>query len=947
MRPSPDHDLRDLSEGWQAARAAPDLHANPAGIDALDWVAARVPGTAALALQDAGLWRPGERCDFDAEDWWFRTSFEAEPALAGEHVRLHFDGIATVAEVFLNDERVLESDSMFATHAIDVGERLSSSNELAIRCRALGPLLGVRRRPRARWRTRLVADGNLRFFRTMLLGRCPGIAPGPAAVGPWRPVRLERLRDVDVDDLSKRPRLEGDDGVLAVRARLRALDGRAVETVEVELSGASGTHRARLSLSDARVPGGSGHGTGADDVAAPDGAGHGIEPGDAGDADGARALAADLVTAVGELRVPDVARWWPHTHGEPALHGVRLLVGGEGWSSSVDAGRVGFRELTFGARPEHSVEQAGLDLHVNGVAVFARGAVWTTADPVGLAPPDDDLRAALILVRDAGMNMLRVPGTGAYETPTFHDLCDELGILVWQDFMFANLDYPIADERFRTTVAREARCVLGDLAGRPSLTVLCGNSEVEQQVAMTGLDPALGRGELFGELLPELVRDSGVDGAFIPTAPCGGDLPFRPGEGVGTYYGVGCYRLPLEDARQAGVRFAAECLAFSHVPGETGIEEMAPDAPEQLVGHHPVWKAGIPRENGADWDFEDIRDHYLRRLFGVDAAELRGFDHARYLELSRMLTGEILAEVFGEWRRAASPCRGALVLWLHDLLPGAGWGLLDSRGRPKVAYHQLKRVLAPVAVWTTDEQLGGVVAHVANDRPEPLSAFLRVALYREREHVTEQARAPVELGAHSYGHWNVEAVVGHFVDAGWAYRFGPCVNDTIVVTLEQDGSERGRDSSEADQPASEPDQPGGEADQPAGETDQPAGETDRDADGDERTRARVLSQAMRFPAGWPLERETPEGLGLTAHARTGTRARALPDGTMHLAVSSRRLAYGVRVHAPGYVPSDDGFSIEPGAERILTLHPVAPEPSLQEARIGAVNMSGMIRIEQT
>ena len=137
----------------------------------------------------------GEPCDFDAEDWWFRTSFEAEPALApGEQVRLCLDGIATVAEVFLNGELVLESDSMFAAHALDVGGRLSASNELAIRCRALAPLLGVRRRPRARWRTRLVADGNLRFFRTMLLGRCPGIAPGPAAVGPWRPVRLERLR---------------------------------------------------------------------------------------------------------------------------------------------------------------------------------------------------------------------------------------------------------------------------------------------------------------------------------------------------------------------------------------------------------------------------------------------------------------------------------------------------------------------------------------------------------------------------------------------------------------------------------------------------------------------------------------------------------------------------------------------------------------------------------
>ena len=105
------------------------------------------------------------------------------------------------------------------------------------------------------------------------------------------------------------------------------------------------------------------------------------------------------------------------------------------------------------------------------------------------------------------MNMLRMPGTGAYESAAFHDLCDELGILVWQDFMFANLDYPIADDGFRAAVEREAsRRSSPRVGGRPSLAVLCGNSEIEQQVAMLGLDPALGRGELFGELLPRAGR---------------------------------------------------------------------------------------------------------------------------------------------------------------------------------------------------------------------------------------------------------------------------------------------------------------------------------------------------------------------------------------------------------------------------------------------------------
>jgi beta-mannosidase len=271
-----------------------------------------------------------------------------------------------------------------------------------------------------------------------------------------------------------------------------------------------------------------------------------------------------------------------------------------------------------------------------------------------------------------------------------------------------------------------------------------------------------------------------------------------------------------------------------------------------------------------------------------------------------VLTGEILGEVFGEWRRAASPCAGALVLWLRDLEPGAGWGLIDSGGAPKLAYYALKRALAPVAVWTVDEQLGGVIAHVANDRPEPLSASLRVAFYREHEHLVEQARASVELDPHSQSDWNVEGVIGRFLDAGWSYRFGPPSQDTIVVTLEGDGGDR---------------------------EDEHADERDGDGDG-----ARILSQAIRFPAGRPLEREPPERLGLAAAART----RA--DGSVGLTVSSRRLAYGVTISAPGFSASDDGFSIEPGGARTVTLQPGGSEAALEDARIGAVNSSAHVKI---
>jgi beta-mannosidase len=840
-----------LAEGWEAAACAADAHADPAAAAGLEWIPATVPGTAAAALAAAGRWRAGEEIDLDAEDWWFRTRFEAEPAAAGEEVLLRLDGVATVAEVFLNGERLLESDSMFAAHALDVGPLLrSQGNELAIRCRALGPLLRVRRKPRARWRTKL-ADGGLRFFRTMLLGRAPGFAPGPAAAGPWRPVWLERRSRIAVDRLQLRTRLDAGDGVLAVRASLRALAGESVRGAEVELVGPSGTHRAALALG-------------------PDG---------------------DGAAAAGELVVPAVARWWPHTHGEPVLHEVTLRIETAGGPVAVGAGRVGFRELSAGAAPGHDAAVEGLDLHLNGVRVFARGAVWTPDDFVGLAPSEERLRAALERARDAGMNMLRIPGTGAYESPAFHDLCDELGLLVWQDFMFANLDYPIAEEGFRAAVESEAEAVLAELGQRPSLAVLCGNSEVEQQVAMLGLDPELGRGELFGELLPQLVEAAGVDAPYLPSAPCGGELPFRPDRGVANYYGVGGYRRPLEDARRAGVRFAAECLAFANVPDQAGVEAILPDAPADVVVHHPRWKAGVPRDAGSGWDFDDVRDHYLGLLFGVDPGELRRYDHERYLELSRAVSGEAMAAVFGEWRRAGSPCGGGLVLWMRDLAPGAGWGIVDHAGTPKCAYHHLRRALAPIAVWMTDEGLGGVGVHVANDGPRPLAATLRLGLYRDFEQRVGEASEELEVEPHGARSLDLESLLGRFADASWAYRFGPPAQDLIVASLEREGE-------------------GG---------------------------AELVSQAILLPAGRPSAVESPERLGLEAQAhRAGAGAV--------LTLRSRRLVYGLRVEAAGLTAADDAFSLEPGQERRLELAAAGAEEPGGSIALTALNMRGRITV---
>jgi len=833
---------RRLDTDWELARSVPDRWADPAAIPESEWLGAEVPGTAASATGDTA-------CDYDAEDWWFRVRFAASPAAPGEQVRLVLDGVATVFEAVLNGEPVLAGASMHVRHEVDVSDRLRAENTLVIVCRALGPLLAERRRPRARWRTQLVSAGNLRFYRTMLLGRAAGFAPAPAVVGPYREIALVRQRGAALDGVRLRPRLQGDDGVLSVRARVRVPPGAepprsAVVTVTPRDRDANGV-TAELALTAA---------------------------------DGEWRLE-------GEVRVTEVASWWPHTHGTPALYDVRIAVD----EAVLYTVRTGFRSLCV----SRDIEAEGLAVKINGAPVFARGAVWTPADLSRPSAGGARLRTTLEQMVAAGMNMVRVAGIGTYESAVFHDLCDELGILVWQDFMFANLDYPESDADFMAVVRQEAESVLAALAGRPSLVVLCGSSEVAQQVAMLGLDPVLALGPLYGDLLPAVIAAADTDAVYVPSTPWGGDMPFRPDRGVANYYGVGAYRRPLTDARRSDVRFAAECLAFANVPDDEALEALGAGVVPAV--HTPAWKAGVPRDTGAGWDFDDVRDHYVAELFGVDPVALRSVEPERYRDLARQATGEVMAEVFGEWRRAESACAGGLVLWLQDHRPGAGWGVLDHRGEPKVAYHHLRRALAPIAVWSSDEGLGGIVAHVANDTSASLQATLRVALYRNGELPVGQASVAIVLGPRAMVSHNVEALIGRFVDVNWSYRFGPPAQDLVVLSLE------------------------------------------RERDGI----TEVVSQVFRHPAGRPGRLESAAELGLAANLDV------TENGNPVLSLRTRRFAYGVRVRLPGLRPSDDAFGLEPGHERRVPLvRAVRAGVLVGPGVLTALNLDGRVPITQ-
>ena len=799
---------KELTEGWEIAIGSRDK-----------WQPVKRFGTVAAAL---GLTVDDAR-DLDALEVWYRKKLGPED-FAAKRRRLstgelegrspsnddatgdllRFGGLATLCDVKVDGQEVLRSENMFLEHEIAVRD----PKEIELHFSPLAKAL-AEKRPRPRWKATIVAQQQLRWFRTSLLGRIPAWTPPIAPVGPWRPITLEKAGPVASHEITAR--VEGRDGI--VEAEIAVRDGS--KSIELFV----GEHHCVLFVEDG--------------------------------------------VARGKLRIPNVPLWFPHTHGAQPLFPVS--------AAGVKLGMTGFRSLDVDRK------DGAFTLFVNGARTFARGACWMPLDPITLSATRDQLRAALEQVREAGMNIVRLSGTMTYESRDFHELCDELGILVWQDFMFANMDYPIADEKFASSVREEAKQVMSRLGMSPSLVVCCGGSEVEQQAAMMGLPEKDWSSLLFQEVLPNAVRK---DVAYVPSSPSGGALPFQVDHGVSHYYGVGAYMRPFEDARRARVRFTSECLAFANVPCDETIEKLLRDGESPPL--HPRWKARVPRDRGTPWDFDDVRDHYVERIFGVDPAELRYADLARYLELGRVAVAECMSSAIAEWR-SSQDCAGAIVWFLRDLWNGAGWGVVDARGVPKSAYYAMKRVCAPVALLATDEGLNGLRLHAMNDRAEPLEGELRVALHRG-EHVVAEGKRAVTIGSHSAASMGANEIIGRFTDVTYAYRFGPPAHDATIATLVSTGGE-------------------------------------------------VLGRAFHFPRG--LTNERVADLGLEANAER------VDERTWRLTVRAKKTAHAVAIDARGFVAADDFFHVPAGASHVTEL---VGQGATLSGTVRALNASSPVKI---
>ncbi|MBG0811305.1 hypothetical protein IY145_18300 [Methylosinus sp. H3A] len=633
---------------------------------------------------------------------------------APAELRLH--GLATLADVYLDGRLTLRSDNMFHSHRIEV--ETPGAHDLHIRFRSVEREIATKS-GRARWRPRMITPAGLRHIRTTALGRLPGFAPPTPPVGPWRAVELIEHGALRVLDVDMRPAVREHGASLRVALELSSV-------VDAEARLRCGDVEARFErLSDNRI-------------------------------------AADLP-------LPDATLWTPHTYGEPHLYAVTAHIG----DRRIDLGRTGFRDI----RVDRGADGAGFALSVNDIPVFCRGACWTTADVVSLASEKADCAPLLRAMRDAGMNMVRVPGVTLYESDDFYALCDELGIMVWQDFAFANFDYPIQDAAFRASVEREATEFLARTRSSPSLAVLCGGSEVYQQASMLGLAESKWRSPLFDEILPKLVRESRPDTIYVENSPSGGPLPFHVDKGVSHYYGVGAYRRGLDDARRANVRFASECLGFANIADDAALRRDFGDEP--LAS--PLFAARVARDMGATQTFGDVTEHYMRLLYGCDPATLRESDPQLYLDIARAAVAETMEAAIGEWRRGGSTTHGAIVWFFKDMWPGAGWGVVDVHGEPKSACHALKRAFRPLSLILTDEGVNGLFVHLRNDNPQRVEGEISLACFRDGHVPVMRASRSVAVEPHSVATLRDAEFWGGFFDTALAYNFGPPSHDLTVA----------------------------------------------------------------------------------------------------------------------------------------------------------------------
>ena len=664
---------RALTSGWQLKEFDRTRPLEAAFDEETGWLGATAPGCVHLdLLHNERIPDPFVALNEDLvqwvgqADWLYRCRFDMPLELAtAPAIDLCCDGLDTFATVWLNGAQVIASDNMFVPHRADALPLLKpEGNELRVLFRSAlreGKALEHEHGQRALWN----GDSSRLYVRKAQYHYGWDWGPCLLTAGPWRPVRLEAYAARIAD----------------LRCPIALSDDLQSATVDVHAtvvraSGSPDTPLAlRLALRDPS-------GAVVAEATAP------VHPDSAG----------------ATLSIPTPQLWWPNGYGAQPLYtlAAELLADMESDEpSSFDQRdlRLGLRRVRLLQEPVAGEAGTSFAFEVNGTPIFCGGANWIPADSFTPRITPERYRALVELAAAGNMQMLRVWGGGIYEDDVFYDLCDELGLLVWQDFMFACGVYP-AYGAFQASVRAEAEAAVTRLRHHACIALWCGNNEDYQIAESLRLydaaeivDDAAERfpaRQIYERLLPDVVARLDPQALYWPGSPYGGanssDGTVGDRHTWDVWHGA---MAPYQEYPKYEGRFVSE-FGMASFPALATIEAFAP--PDE---RYPQSRT-IEHHNKAGGGIERIAAYVVRNL------RIPG-NLADTIYATQLVQAEALAAAYTGWRRrwgkaGARAVGGALVWQINDCWPVTSWAIVDSALRPKPAYYVVRRALAPITL---------------------------------------------------------------------------------------------------------------------------------------------------------------------------------------------------------------------------------------------------------
>jgi beta-mannosidase len=662
----------------------------------------------------------------EEREWWYRLRFTTPPdaaALAADQrLRLTFEGLDTFVTVWLNGEELGQHSSMFHPATFDLTGKLRADAENTLALCFDPPLARIAGRTLSTWGR----NPERTAMRKAQFGYGWDWGPRLPTIGIWLPVtlRTERqavLAGVGFGTVELTP--AHDRAVVAVRVETERFAGECPLSAQICLTPPSGGASIETSLSFIGT-----HGE---------------------------------ATQTAYLTIEQPELWWTHDLGTPARYhlDVRLQVADQ----EIDRWQrqVGIRTIVLDQSPDPAERGTRFFRFVlNGVPIFARGADWIPCDSFVGAIEPERYTALIEQSRDANMTMLRVWGGGIYEHDHFYEECDRLGLLVWQDFMFACAMYPEDDQEFVAEVDAEARYQVRRLRSHPSLALWCGCNENQWIHDMRHWDipadslPPYGA-LYYDQILPQAVEECDGRTPYWPGSPFGGNDYNDMAEGNRHNWDAWHGQFPRQFGEEPYKEITAASVSYLRYAEDMGrfVSEFGLHAAPALATLRRAMPADqlFHHSPALDWhnkdDPKNKGDLLLESTTGVPATL------EAYIVCSQLAQAEGLKFAIEHYRRRKPHCSGALVWQLNDCWPALSWSVLDYHGVGKAAYHCLRRVFAPILASFKALPDRAVELWLTNDTLTPFEETIIVRHGALAGGIAWEERLTVQVGAN--GSWPV------------------------------------------------------------------------------------------------------------------------------------------------------------------------------------------------